>query len=144
MSDAPPQEKVFRVFTSDEGKNYAAQRPTYPPELYDLVLEHHTSTGGALDLLLDVGCGPGNSTRELALTFDRAMGVDASPGMISSAKELGGKTASGRGVDFEVSLAEGFSKAPGLEKASVDLLTVAAAVSRREGPTSPLDCVSKE
>lgn len=27
-------------------------------------------------MLLDVGCGPGNATRDVALSFDEAIGVD--------------------------------------------------------------------
>ena len=95
------------------------------------MLHHHVSTGGKLASLLDVGSGPGNSTRELALSFEAAMGVDASPGMISSAHELGGKTSSGDDVVYEVAAAEEFSNLDGLQAESLDLVTVANAVGCR-------------
>lgn len=129
MSASPPQEKTFRAYTTAEGKNYAAGRPPYPPALYDIIFKHHAATGGSFNLLLDVGCGPGNCTRFLAPTFENVIGVDASPGMIESARELGGTSKSGEVIRFEVSSAEGYSGIEGLEKGSVDMITVAAAVS---------------
>ena len=129
MTTTPPQEKTFRSYTSHEGKSYAAGRPPYPAALYDIISDHHSSTGGLFNLVLDVGCGPGNVTRVLAPSFEHAIGVDASPGMIESARELGGSAKSGEGVRFEVSSAEGYSGIVGLEAGSVDLITVAAAVS---------------
>lgn len=129
MSTSVPQEQVFRLFTSAEGKFYASQRLAYPPELYKLIFEHHAATGGTFGSLLDVGCGPGNSTRDLAAAFDTALGVDASLGMIASAQELGGKTGSEKDIKYIVSSAENFSSVAGLGPASIDLLTAAAAVS---------------
>ena len=95
------------------------------------MLHHHVSTGGKLASLLDVGSGPGNSTRELALSFEAAMGVDASPGMFSSARKLGGKTSSGDDVVYGVAAAEEFSNLDGLQAESLDLVTVANAVGCR-------------
>jgi hypothetical protein len=49
--------------------------------------------------------------------------------MIESAKEIGGRTKSGADIKYVVSPAEEISKIEGLETGSVDLLTVAMAVS---------------
>ena len=123
-----PEEKTFRAYTATEGKSYAAGRPPYPPALYDIIFKHHASTGGAFNILLDVGCGPGNCTRVMAPSFEKVIGVDASPGMIESALEFGGSTNSGEAIRYELSSAEAYSGIEGLEEGSVDLLTVAAAV----------------
>jgi len=52
----------------------------------------------------------------------------ASNGIIKAARELGGKTKSGRDIRYEVDSAEAFAGIEGLEGESVDLLTVATAV----------------
>ncbi len=57
------------------------------------------------------------------------LGLDAGPAMIAAARELGGKTKSGSDIRYEVSPAEEISQAEGLQPGSVDLLTVAMAVS---------------
>ena len=122
-------EQTFRSFSAEDGKFYAAQRTAYAPQVYEVVLNYHVSTGGHFESLLDVGCGPGNATRDLASTFERVLGVDAGAGMIESARQLGGTTKSGADITFEVSPAEEFSKIKGLEAGSIDLLTSATAVS---------------
>jgi hypothetical protein len=49
--------------------------------------------------------------------------------MIEAANELGGKTKSGKDIEFVVSAAEEISQIKDLEPGSVDLLTAAMAVS---------------
>jgi hypothetical protein len=50
-------EKTFSSYTKDQGANYAKLRRGYHPNLYKTVIDYHTSSGGKLDTLLDVGCG---------------------------------------------------------------------------------------
>ena len=85
-----------------------------------------------MQVLLDVGCGPGNSTRPLARYFDSAFGIDPSPEMINTAKTLSAaspkETASGKTIDFSVGRAEemhGPFREPGNH---IDLLTSGTAV----------------
>ena len=85
-----------------------------------------------MQVLLDIGCGPGNSTRPLARHFDSAFGIDASPEMINTAKKLSTEfpkeTASGNSINFIVGRAEemnGPFKEPGH---GVDLLVSGMAV----------------
>jgi ubiquinone/menaquinone biosynthesis C-methylase UbiE len=120
---------TFRSYSAEEAKLYAASRLSYSQNTYNKVLDHHTSTGGKFDLLLDVGCGPGNATRDLALSFDRTSGADPGEHMIKAANELGGKTKPGKDIEFVVSSAEEISQIKDLELGSVDLLTAAMAVS---------------
>ncbi|CAI4212070.1 unnamed protein product [Parascedosporium putredinis] len=91
---APPQEKTFRKFSHQQGAEYAQHRRDYHPKLYQTLVDHHTSTGGQFDTLLDVGCGPGLAARALAPHFRHVIGIDPSEGMLNSAIELGGESAS--------------------------------------------------
>jgi ubiquinone/menaquinone biosynthesis C-methylase UbiE len=128
-STTAPKDTTFRSYSTDQAKVYATNRLSYEPALYDTVLKHHSETRGQFGLLLDVGCGPGNATRDVALSFDRAIGVDPGASMIDTARELSGKTKSGELIRYEVSAAEEISTVEGLEPNSVDLLTSAMAVS---------------
>ncbi|KPM40045.1 hypothetical protein AK830_g6513 [Neonectria ditissima] len=65
---------------------YAAARPTYPPSLYKTVLGY-CNTNTSSGTLLDLGCGHGVTTRELAPHFARAIAIDLSAGMISQAEK---------------------------------------------------------
>ncbi|OIW22582.1 S-adenosyl-L-methionine-dependent methyltransferase [Coniochaeta ligniaria NRRL 30616] len=123
------REETFRSFTEKQGANYAQNRRDYHPDLYQTIIDHHTSTGGKLDTLLDVGCGPGTATRSLAPRFTHAFGIDPSEGMISTAQTLGGVTATSNPVRFEVSTAEelGSQLSPPIQDGSVDLITAATA-----------------
>jgi trans-aconitate methyltransferase len=123
------RDPTFRSYTAEQAKYYAEHRSAYNQKLYDIVLNHHTNTGGKLDLYVDLGCGPGKSTRDIAVMFDEAIGVDAGQSMIEQARAAGGKTKSGKDVRYEIMPAEELSKLEGLKPGSVDLLTAATAVS---------------
>jgi trans-aconitate 3-methyltransferase len=126
---AAAQDPTFRTYSAEEAKLYAASRLSYSQKTYDQVLDHHAATGGKFDLLLDVGCGPGNATRDLALSFENTIGADPGYQMIEAAKALGGKTKSGKDIEFVVAAAEEISQIHGLEPGSIDILTSAMAVS---------------
>lgn len=123
-----PNDPTFRSYSTEQAKVYASQRLSYPEVLYNAVLEHHASTGGQFGLLLDVGCGPGNATRDVARSFERAMGVDPGEAMIGAAREQGGHTKTGQEIVYVLGQAEELVKVEGLEEGSVDLLTSAMAV----------------
>jgi trans-aconitate 3-methyltransferase len=120
---------TFRSYSAEEAKLYAASRLSYSQSTYNKILDHHSATGGKFDLLLDVGCGPGNATRDLALSFDRTIGADPGEQMIEAANVLAGKTKSSKHIEFVVSPAEEISQIKDLAPGSVDLLTAAMAVS---------------
>ncbi|KAH9218970.1 S-adenosyl-L-methionine-dependent methyltransferase [Leptodontidium sp. 2 PMI_412] len=127
MSAAPHSDPTFRSYSAGEAKLYASQRLAYSQALYDVVLNHHSSTGGQFDLVLDCGCGPGRATVDLARSFDQAIGADPGAAMIGTAQERGGKTKSGEDIRYVVSAGEEISKIEGLQPESVDLLTAALA-----------------
>ncbi len=123
MTEQGP-EKTFRAYTSEQGAAYAEHRHGYHPNFYRLIVDHHTSTGGTPDTILDVGCGPGTAVRGLAPHFAHAIGIDPSEGMITTARSLGGASSTGEPIRFTVSTAEALE---GIADGSVDLLTVATA-----------------
>ena len=126
------EESTFKSYTPSLAKAYAASRGSYNENLCRVILDNHRSSGGAMQVLLDVGCGPGNSTRPLARYFHSAFGIDPSPEMINTAKTLSAaspeETASGKTIDFSVGRAEDMNgpfREPGNQ---VDLLTSGMAV----------------
>lgn len=124
-------EKTFSSYNEEQGKAYAQIRRDYHPNVYQAVLRHHTSTGGELDTLLDVGCGPGNATRGLAANFAHAIGLDPSEGMITTARALGVGvvTSTSEPVRFEICTAEdlGRNLSTPIQDSSIDLITAANA-----------------
>lgn len=76
---------------------YAAFRPSYSPSLFRTVLGFHNAHRAAplnktssspSGTLLDLGCGHGLISRELAPHFAAVTAVDPSAGMVAKAKEL--------------------------------------------------------
>ena len=131
---APPpapfsREKTFSSYNQEQGKAYAQIRRGYHPSLYETIISHHTSTGGQLDTLVDVGCGPGTAAFALAPHFAHVIGLDPSEGMLTTARSLGGVTSTSEPVRFEFSTAEdlGGNLLPPVQDSSVDLITAANA-----------------
>lgn len=122
-NQATDGEATFRQYTQSQARFYKEARGAYPQELYDVVLSHHKSSGGHTALLLDVGCGPGNATEDLAKSFTRVVGIDPGLEMINAAKEARGKTATGALIEYELAAAEDIDKLSVIEPESVDLLT---------------------
>jgi trans-aconitate 3-methyltransferase len=125
----PAAEKTFSSFTKDKAANYAQNRRGYHPNLYKIIVDHHTSTGGQLDTLLDIGCGPGTAARDLAPHFAHVIGLDPSEGMINTARDLAGVSSTSEPIRFEISTAEdlGSNLSPPVEDSSVDLIVAATA-----------------
>ncbi|KAJ9640691.1 hypothetical protein H2204_003320 [Knufia peltigerae] len=123
------QEKTFSTYNADQGRAYSEIRRDYDPGVYRTILDHHTSTGGQLDILLDVGCGPGYATRALAPHFTKAFGLDPAEGMISTARSSLTNPEDSTKVSFEISTCEelGSNLTPPVEDGSVDLITAANA-----------------
>ncbi|KAF4784196.1 methyltransferase domain-containing protein [Colletotrichum scovillei] len=124
-----PVEKTFRAYTKEQGATYAKGRLGYDQRIYNYIYDHHVSTGGQTDSLLDIGCGPGTVARELSPRFTRTIALDPSVGMIDAARALGGATSAPEPIRFEVSTAEelGSNLSPPVADASVDLITAATA-----------------
>ena len=126
---AEPRDKIFGSSTAEQAKFYAATRPSYPLELYQYIFDHHAFQKGSFHKLLDVGCGPGKATRDMASKFDEVIGADHGVQMIETARQAGGTTKTGKPIRYELSRAEQLDKISGLEEGSVDMLTAATSVS---------------
>ena len=118
-------ERVFQTYTSAQAEFYRKTRGTYNKTLYDFVLDRHVQSGGGLDQLVDVGCGPGSATADLATYFQRAIGVDPGAGMIQAAKEAGGTTRTGADIEYVVGVAEDLDQLEEIALQSTDLITAA-------------------
>ncbi|KAF7928502.1 uncharacterized protein EAE98_005558 [Botrytis deweyae] len=127
-TNPPNSDPTFRNYTSQQAAKYAAHRLSYPSKLYETVIDHHGKTGGQFNLVLDLGCGPGNATRDIAGYFEEAIGCDAGEAMIGAARELGGKTKSGKEIVWVVGSGEEFTGLEEVREGTVDLITVAMAV----------------
>lgn len=83
------------------GENYARYRPVYPDELASYLASVAPDRNSALD----VGCGTGQLTRQLARHFAFVKGVDPSASQLSNAEAV-------RGVYYECSPAESLPRHP--------------------------------
>ena len=90
MAGRLPNDTTFRSYSSAQVLEYARRRGGYPQKIIEEIVALHASTESAFESLLDIGCGPGTATRQLAAHFDHATGIDPSPAMVQSAIELGG------------------------------------------------------
>ncbi|KAJ5113057.1 S-adenosyl-L-methionine-dependent methyltransferase [Penicillium angulare] len=130
MSESDP---TFVNYTNSQARDYAKGRGNYAVSLHKIILDHHTKTGGKLNTLADVGCGPGNSTRPLAISFDHAIGLDPGVEMINTARSLAGTTAINEPIVYTVSGAESIANAirttlPSVDQnGGVDMITAAMA-----------------
>lgn len=67
------------------GKAYARFRPEYPPELAQFLASVAPGAKGGAALALDVGCGNGQLTTQLAAHFAQVLGADPSADQVASA-----------------------------------------------------------
>jgi SAM-dependent methyltransferase len=102
----------FKDHFSQRSADYAANRPSYPPELAAFLAENSPNRRMALDC----GCGTGQLSILLADHFDAVIATDASAQQIAAATPH-------PGISYRVAPAE----ASGLDPASADLIVAAQA-----------------
>ena len=131
---SPLTDPTFSNYSHNQAQEYANARLSYSAQLYNTILNFHTKTHGQMHVLADIGCGPGNATRDLATFFNHAVGLDPSTEMIDIALRSDGLTRSARPLAYAVSTADnivhGITEAlpASKEYGGVDLLTAAMAV----------------
>jgi SAM-dependent methyltransferase len=69
-------------------EDYRRYRPDYPAALFDWLIEDADLSPG--DVVIDVGCGTGISSRQLAARGLEVIGVDANEAMVEVAREPDG------------------------------------------------------
>jgi SAM-dependent methyltransferase len=77
----PDETSADRNWFDQGGQAYSRFRPEYPPELARLLASLSPGTA----LAVDVGCGSGQLTAQLALHFDEVLGVDPSADQLAHA-----------------------------------------------------------
>ncbi|KAK0544022.1 hypothetical protein OC846_005666 [Tilletia horrida] len=95
-------------------------RPTYGDDVFRTILEYHKSNGGRMERIVDIGCGPGNSTIKLADGFKDVVGADLFPDHLPVADAYAKEQAVPR-ARFVQASAEELTKTFG--PGSVDLLS---------------------
>lgn len=124
------KEKTFTGYNTSQASAYLSGRGQDNENLIRVIISTHEKNGGNLDTLLDLGCGPGNSTRPLAKHFDTAIGRDTSEAMIGVAKDIEGRgeggTRLGKRIDFGVDSAEQVLVEFGEKGQMVDVITAGA------------------
>jgi 2-polyprenyl-3-methyl-5-hydroxy-6-metoxy-1,4-benzoquinol methylase len=119
---------TFRNYNPNQAAAFAKARSPYSERLYDIIVEYHKANGGKFRSLLDVGCGSGAATRGLSQYVENATGIDPGEHLIQQARLLGGQTASGTYVQYEVLSAEDMCLSRNVPVGSVDILAVSMAV----------------
>lgn len=114
--------------TPEIAEFYVKYRPVYPVFVYDKifqVLDDCSAGRKTRRFAVDVGCGSGQSTRQLAEHFDRVLGLDSSEAQLNEART---KFCSGgvSNVVFRCETADRLSEV--VEDGSVDVVTIAAAL----------------
>ena len=113
----------------DHAQLYAKYRPSYPDAMFEEIYKYCTSKkpyGTSLDVVVDVGCGSGQSTRPFCRFFRHVIGTDVSEQQIQSAivKTNEIRIDSTKTIEFRACPAEDLTF---LENDSVDLVTAAQA-----------------
>lgn len=99
------------------GGSYSKFRPSYSDEIYSLIYQSHASHQGAFQLAVDVGCGTGQVTTEIAKKFDQVYGIDPLEDQIKNASPKDN-------IIYQVGSAEDLSQ---FKDHSVDMVTVGTA-----------------
>lgn len=81
MPEHNGREQTGRNWFDAGGQDYARFRPTYPPELAGTL----AALAPARDLAVDIGCGTGQLTVQLAGVFDAVLGADPSGDQLANA-----------------------------------------------------------
>lgn len=101
--------------------HYDNARPSYPSSFYRVLMDYHQRKNGDTNLAVDVGCGTGLVTFELAKYFDQVIGTDPSTTMIDQCN-----TKSIDNIKFMVGSAEAFPDE--IAANSVDMITGAECI----------------
>lgn len=122
-------------------RNYLNYRLTWPPspKLYEMILSY-IDKGSEADkkrgLAVDVGCGSGQSTRELCRHFKTVIGIDTSEAQLDEAKQF---CADHKNVEFKLLSAKHLSST--FRENSVDLITSGLAMQFFNTGPFYADCI---
>ncbi|WP_182348439.1 class I SAM-dependent methyltransferase [Tomitella gaofuii] len=94
---------------SDGGAEYARSRPDYPPEVVRYLAEVASPESGRVRWAVDVGCGTGQFTEQLAAVHPAVIGVDPSVDQLANAvaHRTGGRIEYACGAAERLPIADG-------------------------------------
>lgn len=108
----------FAALFARQAEAYARYRPKYQASLFETIARYAAAHGtGRYHQAADIACGSGQATVDIAKTYSRVIGVDASAEQVAKAPPAA-----------NISFALGTAEATGLPDASCDLVTVAQAL----------------
>ncbi|QDQ98754.1 class I SAM-dependent methyltransferase [Tomitella fengzijianii] len=81
---------------SDGGADYALSRPDYPPEVVRHLAGVAPPGAGGAGWVVDVGCGTGQFTEQLATAYPAVIGVDPSADQLANVRAAAGGDRIGR------------------------------------------------
>jgi len=106
---------------------YDQARPSYPEEFYQCLIKYHQIDGNQLDTAIDIGCGTGIVTFQLAKYFTNVIGTDPSSTMIEQCnKFVSTRQADPNRIKFMIGSAEQFP--PTIKENSCDMITGAECI----------------
>lgn len=115
----------FAALFARQAEAYARYRPKYQASLYETIARYAAAHGtGSSELAADIACGSGQATIDIAKTYSRVIGVDASAEQVAKAPPAA-----------NISFHQGTAEATRLPDASCDLVTVAQALHWFDLPT---------
>jgi SAM-dependent methyltransferase len=94
---------------TDTVEAYARYRPDYPAALVDWVLDQASLGPG--DVIVDIGCGTGITSRLFARRGLRVIGVDLNAAMLAAARSANGEVRYVKGSVEDLPLSDGVAKA---------------------------------
>jgi SAM-dependent methyltransferase len=104
---------IYTEYYTNQAREYAEHRPTYPEELYNFLAEHAPRNSRVLDCCT----GSGQAALELAKRFPSVTAIDINEEQINNA-------ARHDNIEYRVASAE----QSGMDANSIDLLTVATGI----------------
>ena len=88
MAKSNAKDSLFASYDAEYWNTYLDARPTYSPDFYNLIFDHHRHKGNnSWTLAHDVGTGPGNVAAVLAERFAQVIATDTSPDNVNAARQ---------------------------------------------------------
>ncbi len=109
---------------------YDEGRPSLPNKAFEIIKRY---TKNDIDLLVDVGCGTGNSTKNCVNYANKIIGIEPSEDMLNKAKEK---------ENDKLSFQKGLGNDTGLESSIADVVICSQAFHWME-PTSTINEISR-
>lgn len=128
MSDSRQEDRDFNLWSDfKRAESYTKYRPHYQETVIPWLLDYHRRRNpvetSKIPLAIDVACGGGQLTGQLAKACDRVIGVDIAPAMLDAAQRHNNH----QNIDYRLGSAQEVARVCEGEKA--DIITVGMAIT---------------